>query len=59
MPDLVLVRNETDVFGYVRASELEGNHPTTPNDAEYYELVRTVNMYLQDGITVIGKFRIS
>ena len=57
-PDLLLVQNEEGILGYIRVSELENNPPKSPNDLDKYEQVCTLNMYLEDGITIIGEFRL-
>lgn len=60
-PDLELAENADGVIGYVRASETPGAQVTTPEEAVAYMNGRTgdgcyVNLYLQDGATVIGQF---
>lgn len=65
-PDLQLAEGENGVTGYIRESELDEldghNNVHTPKDAVEYMKKRNsqgdiiVNMYLQDGETVIGKF---
>lgn len=58
-PDLVLVQNKDGVLGYIRVSELEKNPPNSPSDLDGYEQVYALNMYLEDGITIIGEFRLN
>ncbi len=58
-PDLILVENESGKIGYIRATEMETNASKDP--AEIYtnnHKIHELNMYLQDGKTVIGKFNI-
>ncbi len=65
-PDLQLAEGENGVTGYIRLSEIDEldghNNVHMPEDAVEYMKRRasegdiTVNMYLQDGETVIGKF---
>lgn len=57
-PDLELAENEQGVIGYVRMSETDG--VDAPEDVVNYKACgRYVNMYLEDGVTVIGKFYVS
>ncbi len=61
-PDLQLAENADGILGYVRQSEINAPEPSTPEEAVQYTLARrgpiVVNMYLQDGETVIGTFSI-
>ena len=59
IPDLLLVQNDAGVLGYIRVAELEGNSPKSPIDAEKYENVTKLNMYLEDGRTIVGEFYLS
>lgn len=57
-PDLELAENEQGVIGYVRMSETDG--VDSPEDVVNYKACgHYVNMYLEDGVTVIGKFYVS
>ncbi len=63
-PDLELAENEDGVLGYIRNSEAPGAQVNNPVDAMEYMRSRTgdgyyVNMYLEDGKTVVGKFWVS
>lgn len=62
-PDLILAQNEEGVVGYVRNLETPGASVSTPEEAAEYmanypspDYIQPVNLYLQDGTTVIGKF---
>lgn len=61
-PDLVLAKNTGGVLGYVRADELDGFEPETPQEAAEYMQTGPrewdVAMYLQDGETVVGTFHV-
>lgn len=56
-PDLQLVGTEERAIGYVRADELNDG-PSNPKEVE--EWIKNAptesNIYLQDGITCVGKF---
>ena len=57
LPDLELVENEDGIIGYIRVSEIGGSLFTSPNDAANYASEgHYINMYLEDGKTVIGQF---
>lgn len=57
-PDLLLACNELGQTGYVRQSDFDDGVKTL-EDAINHKLRRyTVNMYLQDGSTVIGTFTV-
>ena len=60
-PNLELVENADGVIGYIKASEVPGAQITTPEEAVAYMNSRKgdgyyMNMYLQDGKTVVGQF---
>lgn len=63
-PDLIYAQGEDGIFGYVRASDLEEPMPESPEAALALEAERKasgytghfVNLYLADGITVVGRF---
>lgn len=58
-PELILVKNEDGLVGYIKASDMDPNPPTTPAEAASYESNSFfVPMYLQDGYTKIGEFKI-
>ena len=57
-PDLLLAHNEYGTVGYIRIAEADANLPNSPEEAVNYKPVETVNMYLQDGTTIIGEFHI-
>lgn len=73
-PDLIYVKGEDGVFGYIRRSEAEGEQPKTPEEAVLYmerkeaereaaraagqEYRRYVPIYEEDGLTIIGRFGI-
>lgn len=58
-PELQLARNRDGQQGYIRVSETDPNPPQCPEEA-VKRMPRTfdVNLYLQDGETVVGLFRI-
>ena len=58
IPDLILAKNNLGVLGYIRATELDPNPPKSPSDLDHYTPVEKVNMYLEDGLTIIGEFDI-
>lgn len=59
-PDLVLAENENGLIGYIRESEIGGASVSNPADAaNYTPHSHYINMYLEDGTTVIGQFLIS
>jgi len=59
-PALVLVKNEDGLFGYIRESEISGASVTTPEEAaRYAPHDHYINMYLEDGKTIIGQFFVS
>ena len=55
-PDLTLAIGKDGVLGYVRLSEIEDGCPQTPEEAlkSMQRRKETINLYLQDGVTVIG-----
>ena len=60
-PDLMLAENGEGVVGYIRQSEVPGAQVSTLEEAVEYMKNRVpgpvpVNMYLEDGTTVIGEF---
>lgn len=59
-PDLTLAYNyEEGIRGYVRQSELDAGCPQTLEEAANWKQQRFyVNLYLQDGKTVIGRFKV-
>lgn len=68
-PDLELAKNQNGLAGYVRDSEFPGASVRNPEEAMAYmdhladweshtDADHYVNMYLHDGVTVIGRFRI-
>lgn len=59
-PALVLVKNEDGLFGYIRESEIGGASVTTPEEAaRYTPHDHYINMYSEDGKTIIGQFFVS
>ena len=58
-PDLILVENSNGEYGYIKASDLN-QEPHTIKEALAYSNVdvRVLNMYSQDGKTIIGRFEI-
>ena len=64
-PDLILARGTNGELGYVKASELERNEISTPEEAiaymesEEYKVTRTIPLYDCEGETVIGSFEFS
>lgn len=60
-PDLILVKYG-DSYGYVRKTELDDDGVTTPEEAvdrmQNYQ-PRKINVYMQDGVTVIGELELS
>ncbi len=74
MPDLILAENQDGVKGYVRESEASGKDyvgesgasgdesghiPQTPGEAGSFASPADVNLYLQDGKTIVGKMRLA
>lgn len=58
-PDLVLAENDEGIVGYIHESEIAGSSIRTPNEAaNYTSHDHYINMYLDDGTTVIGQFLI-
>lgn len=57
-PDLLLVCNELGQKGYVRQSEFDGKEIMLEDAINYKPRQYTINMYLHDGITIIGTFTI-
>ena len=55
-PDLILVCADNGQEGYVRQSELDDGVETLEDAIKHVPSERTVNVYLQDGQTIIGKF---
>ncbi len=59
-PDLVLAVNDEGVVGYVRLDEDDGSKVSSPEEAAAYMAAgphdQFINMYTEDGQTVIGKF---
>lgn len=59
-PDLVLAVNDEGVVGYVRPDEDDGAKVSSPEEAAAYMAAgphdQFINMYTEDGQTVIGKF---
>ena len=59
-PDLELAENDEGVVGYVRPDEDDGSKVSSPEEAAAYMAASPhdhfVNMYTEDGQTVIGKF---
>ena len=59
-PELVLAENDEGVVGYIRESEIGGASINIPEEAASYTPQDSyINMYLEDGITVVGKFFVS
>ena len=58
-PDLILVENSNGKYGYIKASDLN-QEPHTIKEALAYSNVdvRVLNMYSQDGKTIIVRFEI-
>ena len=56
VPDLVFVKNEYGIYGYIRVSEIEINLPECPDNVANYKPIQKLNMYLDDGITIVGEF---
>lgn len=56
IPDLLLVYNGDGVCGYIRISEMECHLPGSPDDVENYTPIGTMNMYTEDGSTIVGTF---
>lgn len=60
MLDLVLARGTNGKVGYVRAIDLEEPMPRSPEEAANWKTEdRAINLYEEDGTTVIGEFIIS
>ena len=58
-PDLILVKNEEGVVGYVRKSDLLGEPPSSPEEAlerSGSQEREKIPMYFQDGTTFIAYF---
>ncbi len=61
-PDLIKAIGVDGAHGYVRAAELNGEEPKTPEEAlaqQAKATVREINLYESDGKTIIGKFIIT
>ena len=57
-PDLILVKSG-DIYGYIRKSDLDDDGVRSLDEALGKESsTRELNIYLQDGITQIGTFKI-
>ena len=48
--------NANGVCGYIRISEMECHLPGSPDDVENYTPIGTMNMYTEDGSTIVGTF---
>ena len=57
-PDLILAQNEDGVIGYIKKTDIKGGAETLEEALNWKPQENTVPMYLEDGITVIGEFRI-
>lgn len=57
-PDLILAQNEDGVIGYIKKTDIKGGAETLEEALNWKPQEYTVPMYLEDGITVIGEFRI-
>ena len=58
-PDLILARDKNGNMGYIKQSEEVFLNITTPSEAIHSmssSESHVINMYLQDGVTVIGQF---
>lgn len=58
VPDLILVCNEFGEEGYIRKTDCAAGASTLEEAANWEPREYSVNMYLQDGLTVIGQFKI-
>lgn len=58
VPDLILVCNEFGVEGYIRETDIDAGARTLEEAKNRKEREYSVNMYLEDGCTVIGTFTI-
>ena len=57
-PDLILVCNEDGLNGYVRANDIKEGAASLDEARHWKKRSYTIPMYLEDGETVIGEFRI-
>ena len=58
-PDLILVENSEGILGYVKSEDLDGSNYLTPEEAILNQPQGySVDMYLSDGETKVGKFHI-
>lgn len=57
-PDLILVCNEFGVLGYIRKVDVDAGARTLEEAKERKGDGYSVNMYLEDGCTVVGTFKI-
>ena len=57
-PDLILVCNEFGEEGYIRSTDCDAGASTLEEAANWEPREYSVNMYLQDGLTIIGQFKI-
>lgn len=58
-PDLELAENEEGIIGYIRQDEVGGAMISSPEEAaKYTPKDHYVNMYAEDGQTIVGKFLI-
>lgn len=60
-PDLELAQNEEGILGYIRQAEVPGASVSTLEEAAAYSCPDTfyMNMYAEDGITIIGQFYVN
>lgn len=57
-PDLILACNEFGVEGYIRKTDIDAGARTLEEAEKRKEEGYRVNMYLEDGCTVVGTFKI-
>ena len=59
MLDLVLAYGTNGQIGYVRAVDLDEPIPKSPEEAANYRTTdKSINLYAEDGVTIIGQFMI-
>jgi hypothetical protein len=56
LPALILAVGDSGIEGYVRLADLEGDAPTSPEEAlEQSNDLRVIPVYAEDGVTVIDQ----
>jgi len=58
VPDLILVCNKFGVEGYIKQTDIRPGASTLEEAMDWIPREYTINMYLQDGCTIIGTFTV-